>query len=112
MLTSPTVPDTLQGREDFIAKGINGTAPIPMGPYSSMTGAKVNNGTLELDVRLSPTAPTITLDDAFMHGVAFGVCKNSTMSDLIKRGGSLSMVFTNTDGQVLPPATISSCPTS
>lgn len=112
MLLHPAMPDTLEAREAFFAKGVNAAAPVAVGPYSSMTGAKVSDGVLELDVQLSPTAPKITMDSAFMHGFEIGTCRNTTFNDLIKKGGSVRMTFTNPDGQVLPPATVSSCPTS
>lgn len=112
MFLHPAVPDTLEAREAFLANGVNAAAPVAIGPYSSMTGAKASDGVLELDVRLSPTAPKITMDGAFIHGVEVSACKNAGFSDLIKRGGSVKMAFTNPDGQALPPATVSNCPTS
>jgi len=105
---NPSMPDTLQGREEFIAEGVNKGAPIPAGPYTSMTGAKASDGTLEIDSSLSPTAPKITIDETFKRGMESTTCKDPTFSDLIKRGGTLRFVLTDGGGNVLPPVTISS----
>ena len=107
MASHPSMPDTLQGREDFLAQGVNKAAPVAMGPYLTMTGAKVDNGLLEIDIIQSPTAPRITAGDAFKHGLASGACKDPTFSDLIKRGGAIRSAITTSDGAALPLATIS-----
>ncbi len=108
----PAMPDTLQGREDFLAQGVNKAAPIAIAPYLTMTGAKVADGALEIDLAQSSSAPKITMEDAFRRGLAFGTCKDSTFSDLIKRGGSIRLAITTSDGVALAPVTISSadCP--
>ena len=112
VLPHPAMPDTLQGREEFLAQGVNKAAPIPIGPYGTMTGAKVSDGTLEVNTSFSSSAPKITVDDGFRRGAVTAACRNPIYSDLLKRGGRIRFVITAGDGTVFAPVTIapSDCP--
>ena len=110
----PDMPDTLQGREEVLAQRINKAAPAPLRSYSFITGAKVSNGTLELDVSISSAAVKLATDGSFRTGIVVGTCKGPVFSDLLKRGGLIRFVFTAADGSRLSPVTIRAldCPTT
>jgi hypothetical protein len=108
-LARPAIPDSLQGREDFFVTGIKSAAPIPIGPYSSMTGANAKDGNLEIEISLSPSAPPIAVDDAFERGIVIGTCKDPVLSDILKRGGTISYAFSAAGGLAMRTATVPRC---
>jgi len=112
VMLHPSLPNTSEGQAKFYAEKLNATAPSPFGYHNTLTAAKADGATIELDVQQSPTSYRALPDSqAFKHGLAFGMCKEKVQSDFLAMGGAVRYVFTTPNGQVLKPVTVTSCPT-
>ncbi|WP_010188842.1 hypothetical protein [Sphingomonas sp. PAMC 26605] len=87
-------------------------APLQLGSYSTLTGAKADGRTIEVDVKLAPGAPINFPEGAFARGLTAGTCKQHNVTDLVSHGGAIRYAIETADGRTLTPVTVSSCPSA
>ena len=109
MIAHPSAPDTPERRADLTATALNAMAPRQLGSYSTLTGAKADGRTIEMDVKLAPGAPLNFPEDAFERGLTAVTCKQQNVTDLISQGGAIRYAIETADGRALTPVTVSSC---
>jgi len=110
MAPMPTVQDPAERRAVGAATILNAMAPLSLGSQSTLTGAKADGRTIELDIQLSQNMPTNIPEDAFDRGLVAATCIQKTIGDLLAQGGAVRYAIATPDGRMLNPVTVSSCP--
>jgi hypothetical protein len=110
MMAHPALPQqTPESRADITATGLNAMAPMALGVHSTLTGAKADGRTIELDIRLNSSMALNVPQDAFARAMTAMTCKNGDVADLLSKGGAVRYAITTVDGVPLTPVTVSSC---
>jgi len=104
------VQDAVERRADRTATALSAMAPLPLGDHGTLTGAKAEGRTIELDIRLAQDLPPSIPEDAFDRGLTAVACKEKNVVDLLAQGGAIRYAIATADGRTLNPVTVANCP--